>query len=100
MIQHSIPLQMMNPTIGLKPGSLNGRPPHEILIVEVIHGIVEVGVTLPIQTVNDMGVPGVGVDNIGARVRVPPLVGTRDGHFTNAIGVLGEARHGNDKMVR
>jgi len=57
-------------------------------------------VTFPIQTVNDTRVLGVWVDDVGARVRVPSLVGTRDVHLGDTIGVLGNARHGNVKMRR
>jgi len=42
----------------------------------------------------------VRVDDVGTRVGVPSLVGTRDVDLSNAIGVLGDARHGNVKMWR
>jgi len=91
---------MTESTVILKPSSLDRCPPQEILIVKVVHGIVEIGVPIPIQMVNDAGVPGIRIDDVGARVRVPPLVSTGDGHLMDAIGVLGKARHGNKKMRR
>jgi len=77
----------------LEPSSLNRRPPQEILVVEVVHGVVEIGVTLPVQTIHDAGILGVWVDDIGTRMGVPPLVGPRDVHLGDAVGVLGNARH-------
>jgi len=91
---------MSKSTFTLEPGSLDGCSPQEILVVEVMHGIVDIGVTIPIQTVDDTRVLGVRVDDVGARVRVPSLVGTRDVHLGDTIGVLGNTRHGNDEMRR
>jgi len=99
-IQDPVPLRMSEPTFTLEPGSLDGCPPQEVLVVEVVHGIVEIGVTLPVQTIHNTGVLGVGIDDVGARVGVPPLVGTRDVDLSNAIGILGNARHGNEEMKR
>ena len=54
-IQDPIPLRMSKPTLTLEPDSLDGGPPQEVLVVEVVHGIVEVGVTFPVQTIHDTG---------------------------------------------
>jgi len=81
--------------ITLEPGSLDGCSPQEILVVEVIHGVVEIRITIPIQTVDDAGIPGVRLDDVGTRVRVPPLVGAGNGHLSKTIGVLSNARHNN-----
>ena len=97
-IQDPVPLRMSELTFTLESGSLNGCPPQEILVVEVIHGIVEIRVTLPIQTVDDTRVPGVRLDDVGTGVRVPSLVSARNGHLSKLIGVLGNARHSNEKM--
>ena len=70
----------------LELSSLDRRPPQEILIIEVIHGIVKIRVTVPIQT----------VDDIGVRVRVPSLVGMRNGHLMDMIGVLSKTGHGDE----
>jgi len=91
---------MSESTFTLEPDSLDGCPPQEILVVEVIHGIVEIGVTFPVQTVHDAGVLGVRIDDVGAAMRVSPLVGTRNVELGDTIGVLGDARHGDDEMVR
>jgi len=99
-IQDPVSLRLSKPTLTLEPSGLDGGSPQEVLVVEVVHGIVEIRVTLPIQTVDDAGILGVGLDDVGARVRVPPLVGTGDVDLSNAIGILGDARHGNDEMVR
>jgi len=63
-----------------------------------MHGIVDIGVTFPIQTVDDTRVPGVWVDDVGTRVRVPSLVGARYVHLSNTIRVLGNARHSDEEM--
>jgi len=94
-IQDPIPLRMTHSTVVLKSGSLDGRPPQEILIVEVIHGVVKIRVAVPIQTVNDTSVLGIRVNDVGMGMRVPPLVGTRDGDIIDTIGVLGDFRHGD-----
>ena len=91
---------MSESTITLEPGSLDGCPPQEILVIEIIHGIVEIRVTIPIQTVDDTRVLGVGLDDVGTRVRVLSLVGARDGHLSKTIGVLSDARHSNEEMRR
>ena len=89
-IQDPVPLWLGESTITLEPDSLDGGSPQEILVVEVIHGVVEIRITLPIQTVDDTGILGVGIDDVGAR----------DVHLGDTIGVLGDARHGNVKMGR
>ena len=99
-IQDPVPLRLREPTITLEPGSLDGRPPQEILVVEIIHGIVEIRVTLSIQTIDDTRVLGVRIDDVGARVRVPSLVGARYVHLSNTIRVLGNARHDSKEMRR
>jgi len=99
-IQDPVSLRLSKPTLTLEPSGLDGGPPQEVLVVEVVHGIVEIGVTLPVQTIHDTRVLGVRVDNVGTRMGVPSLVGTRDVDLSNAIGILGDARHGNDEMVR
>jgi len=99
-IQDPVPLRLREPTITLEPGSLDGRPPQEILVVEIIHGIVEIRVTLSIQTIDDTRVPGIRLDDVGTRVRVSSLVGARDGYLSETIGVLGDTRHSNGKMRR
>jgi len=91
---------MSESTFTLEPDSLDGCPPQEILVVEVIHGVVEIQVTVLIQTVDDVRVLGVRLDDVGTRVRVPSLVGARDGHLSKTIGILGNARHGNGEMRR
>jgi len=91
---------MSESTITLESGSLDGCPPQEILVVEVIHGIVEIRVTVPIKTVDDARVLGVRLDDVGTRVRVPSLVGARDGHLSKMIGVLGDTRHDKGEMRR
>jgi len=40
------------------------------------------------------------VDDVGARVRVSPLIGTGDGHLVDTILVVADSRHGDDKMRR
>ena len=97
-IQDPVPLQMTNPAVVLESGSLDGRPPQEILVVEVIHGIVEIRVPIPIQTVDNMGVLGVWVNDVGTGVRIPPLVGMGDGHLMDTILVVANARHSDEKM--
>jgi len=77
---------------------LDGRSPQEILIVKIAHGVVEIRVTIPVQTVDDTSVLGVRVDDVGTRVRVITLVGTRDGHLMKAIGVVRDSRHSDEKM--
>ena len=99
-IQDPVPFRMSESMFALEPDSLDGRPPQEILVVEVIHGIVEIGVAFPIQTIHDTGVLGVRVDNIGAGMRIPPLVGTGHVELGDVIGVLGNARHSNEEMRR
>jgi len=91
---------MSNPTLTLEPSSLNGRPPQEVLVVEVVHGIVEIGVTLPVQTIHDTRVLGVRLDDVGTRMGVPSLVGTGDIDLSDAVGVLGDTRHDSVKMRR
>jgi len=91
---------MSEPTFTLEPDSLDGGTPQEVLVVEVVHGIVEIGVTLPIQSIHDTRSLGVRVDDVGTRVRVPSLVSARNVELGDAIGVLGDARHGNVKMGR
>jgi len=81
------------PSIVLKAGSLDGRPPQEVFIVEVQHGVVEVTHPWTIQMVNNGGVLGVFVDDVGAGMRVPSLVGTRNRYLMDTIGVLGNSRH-------
>jgi len=92
-IQHPIPLGLQDPSITLKPSSLDGGPPQEILVIEVEHGVVDVTHPFTIQTINDGGVLGVRGDNVSTRVRVPPLVGARNGHVMDAIGIMGDSRH-------
>jgi len=99
-IQDSVPLRLIKPTLALEPNSLDGGPPQEVLVVEVVHGIVEVGVTFPVQTIHDTGSLGVRVDDVGTRVGVPSLVGTGHVELGDAVGVLGDTRHSNGKMRR
>jgi len=99
-VQDPVPLQMSKPTLTLEPSSLNGRPPQEILVVEVVHGVVEIGIAFPVQTIHDAGVLGVRVDDVGTRVRVPPLVGTGNVHLGDTIGVLSDMRHSGVEMRR
>jgi len=91
---------MTESTVILEPSSLDRHPPQEILIIEVIHGVVKIRVTIPIQTVDDMSVPGVRIDDVGVRVRVPSLVSARNGHLMDTIGVLSKVRHGSERMRR
>jgi len=95
MIQHPIPLQLQHPTITLNVSSLNSGPPQEIPVVQVTHRVVDVICPLTIQAINNSGVLGIGSDNVGAKVRVLPLVGVRDRHIMNVISVLRNSRHGN-----
>jgi len=100
VIQDPVPLWMSKSTFALEPDSLNGGPPQEVLVVKVVHRIVEIGVTLPVQTIHDAGILGVGVNDVGATMRVSPLVGTRNVELGDTIGVLGDVRHDNEKMRR
>jgi len=99
-IQDPVPLRMSKLTFTLEPDSLDGGPPQEILVVEVIHGIVEIGVAFPVQTIHNTGVLGVRVDDVGVGMRIPPLIGTGHVELGDAVGVLGDTRHGNVKMWR
>jgi len=97
-IQDSVPLRLIKPTLALEPNSLDGGPPQEVLVVEVVHGIVEVGVTFSVQTIHDTGILGIRVDDVGAGMRVPSLVGTGYVELGDAVGVLGNARHSDEEM--
>jgi len=99
-IQDPIPLRMTNPAVVLEPSSLDRCPPQEILIVEVIHGVVEISGPIPIQMVDDAGILGVGVDDVGTGMRVPPLVGAGDRNLMDPILVVTDARHSDKKMRR
>ena len=91
---------MSESTFTLEPDSLDGGPPQEVLVVKVIHGIVEIGVAFPIQTIHNAGVLGVRVNDVGVRMRVPSLVGTGHVELGDVVGVLGETRHSNGEMRR
>jgi len=95
MIQHLVSLQLRNPSLILKMSRLNGSPPQEVLVVEIVHGVVNVTHPLTIKPINDGGVLGVPVNDILMRVRVVSLVSVRDRHFMDTIGVLGDSRHGD-----
>jgi len=91
---------MSESTFTLEPDSLDGGPPQEVLVVKVIHGIVEIGVAFPIQTIHNAGVLGVRVNDVGAGMRIPPLISTGHVELGDTIGVLGNARHGDEEMKR
>ena len=99
-IQNPVPLWMSESTFTLEPDSLDGCPPQEILVVQVVHRIIEIGVAFPIQTIHNTGILGVQVNDVGARVRVPSLFGTGHVEFGDAVGVLGDTRHSNGMMKR
>jgi len=88
---------MTQPTLVLKTGGLDGRPPQEVLVVQVVLVQIEVPVPWSIQTVDDGGVPRIRVDNIGTRMGVPSLVGTRDGNLVDTVDGLGNSRHGDSR---
>ena len=74
---------------------MNGRPPQEILVVEVEHRDIKVTHPQTVQTINDGGIPGVAIDDVGMGMGIGSLVGVRNRHFMNAIGILGNSRHGD-----
>jgi len=45
--------------------------------------------------IDDGSVLGILVDDIGTGMRVPSLVGTRDGDLMDTIGVVADSRHGS-----
>ena len=100
MIQDPVPLRLSKPTLTLEPNSLNGGSPQKVLVVEVIHRVVEIGVAFPVQTIHDASILGIRVDDVGMRVRVPSLIGTRNVELRDTIGVLGDTRHSNEEMKR
>jgi len=93
MIQHPIPLQLQAPLITLKMSSLDGSPPQKVLIIEVTHKVVDITSSLTIQMINDGGILGIRGDNFGTRMGIMSLVGMRDGHVMDVVGVLGDSRH-------
>jgi len=92
-IKDPIPLGMQNPLVVLKTRSLDGGTPQEVLVVEVQHRVVDIPHPLTIQTINDGGVLGVFVNDVGARVRVPSLVNMRNRDLVDTIGIMGDSRH-------
>jgi len=56
---------------------LDGCPPQEVFVIEVLHGIF--------------------VDDVGTRMGVVPLVSMGDGNFMDTVGILGDSRHGKSR---
>jgi len=86
---------MENSLVVLETSGLDGGPPQEVLIVQVQHGVVNIPHPLTIQTIDNGGVLGVLVKDIGAGVRVLSLIGLGNRHFMDTVGVLGNSRHGD-----
>jgi len=61
---------MQNSSVVLEMSSLDGGPPQEVLVVEVKHRVVDIPHPLTIQMIDDGGVLGVLVKNVGTGMRV------------------------------
>ena len=85
---------MQNPPVILQAGCLDGSSPQEVFVVQIQHRVVDIPHPLTIQTIDDSSVLGILVDDVGTGMRVPSLVGTRDGDLMDTIGVVADSRHG------